>query len=117
MGLHLFQGTLPRDKADDSKYSKLIVDGMNAARANHHYLIGVSVTDKESGPPKKRVTTRDATVVAWDISVKGGTEDTMVLSKASTAWARSRAPKVTYRYLKKAKSDKTPAINTIGKTI
>lgn len=115
LGLYLFQGTLPRDTSGDSKYSKLIVDGMNAAKANHHYLIGVIVTDKTTGPKGKQVTTRDVTsVVAWDIAVQAGTEDTMVIAKSSSAWKRTMAPTVTYKYYGKAKSDSSPAINTIG---
>lgn len=115
VGLHLFQGTLPRDKSGDSAQTALIVAGMDAAQANHHYLIGVTVSDTESGPPKKRVTTRDAKpVVAWDMSVTGTDKDTTVLSKSSIAWDRARAPKVTYRYIKKT-SKAAPAINTLGK--
>lgn len=57
---------------------------MDAAKTNYHYLIGVTVADKDSGLPKKRVTTRDATAMAWDIEVKEGTADTMVLAKSSS---------------------------------
>lgn len=112
LGLYLFQGTLPREKSKDSTYSKLIVEGMDAAKANHHYLIGVLVADTPSGPPKKQVITRDATVTAWDIAVSGA--DTMVLSKSATQWKRAQSPLVTYTYLKKAKSDKPSDISTKG---
>lgn len=88
---------------------------MNAAGANHHYLIGVIVTEKTTGPKKNQVTTRDATsVVAWDIGVKANTADTMVLARSSSTWKRTLAPKVTYKYIGKAKSATSPAINTIG---
>lgn len=83
---------------------------MDAAKTNHHYLIGVTVADKDSGLPKKRVT---------DIEVKEGTADTMVLAKSSSKWSRTHsddAAKVTCVYPHKAKFDKTPDISTNGKT-
>lgn len=113
LGQYLFQGTLPRDKSGDAAYPELIVKGMNAAGANHHYLIGVIVADKTTGPKNKKVTTREASsVVAWDIAVKDA--DTMVLQKAASEWKRALATKVKYTYLGKAKSDTAPAISKIG---
>lgn len=109
-GLYLFQGTLPRDNSGDSSLPALIVEGMNAVNANHHYLISISVT--EDTVTKTKVTTRKAAVAAWDIAVEG--TDTMVLSKSATNWKRAKAPTVTYKYLKKAKSDKTANISKKG---
>lgn len=114
LGQHLFQGTLPRDTSKDAKLPKILVEGMNAAKANHHYLIGVIVTE-DKGPKSKSAAPRKARSVAWDVNIEG--TDTMILAKSSTEWKRSRAPTVTYKYIGKAKSDTSPAINKIGMAV
>lgn len=118
VGLYIFEGVKPRDKSVDSTLPKLVVDGMNAAQANHHTLIGVIVSLQVSGPPKKRITTLGvSSVVAWDIAVQKDTDKMIAGRYAGSTWKRTLATKVQYKYVGKAKSGYAAAVNTIGKTM